>query len=186
MQFEIKNIKISLKVHAALLNNVEEKCLEKNLSFNRKNNFLVVNDQFVYTIFLLSKNNTNHVNITKIPELSKTGQSIRFLSEKLGLKICKETYKVDNITASLNLGYKISLLEIIKKYQEFSLYWDGEFTFSYCNEKFPGLFIKLKQLERKIGTIIIFSTGKVVFVGCKSVDDIQCLTSSIVAFTKMK
>ena len=36
MQFEIKNIKISLKVHATLLNNVEEKCLEKNLSFNRK------------------------------------------------------------------------------------------------------------------------------------------------------
>ena len=68
MQFEIKNIKISLKVHATLLNNVEEKCLEKNLSFNRKNNFLVVKDQFVYTIFLSSKNNTNHVNITKSPD----------------------------------------------------------------------------------------------------------------------
>ena len=145
MQFEIKNIKISLKVHAALLNNVEDKCLEKNLSFNRKNNFLVVNDQFVYTIFLLSKNNTNHVNITKIPELSKTGQSIRFLSEKLGLKICKETYKVDNITASLNLGYKISLLEIIKKYREFSLYWDGEFTFSYCNEKYVAIIRDFNQ-----------------------------------------
>ena len=185
MQFEIKNIKISLKVHAQLLNNVENKCSEKKLSFTRKNNFLIVKDQFIYTIFLSSKNETNHVNITKIPQISEIDQSINFLSEKLCLSVCEETFRIDNITASLNLNYKISLIKLIDKHSEFDKYWNGEFVFSYCNEKFPGLFIKLK-LERKIGTIIIFSTGKVVFVGCKSVDDIKCLESLIIAFTKTR
>ena len=185
MQFEIKNIKISLKVNEQLLNNVEKKCVIENLICKRKNNFLIIKDNFIYTLFLPSKNKTNHVNITKIPNTNSIALATNFLSEKLNLDICEGSWKIDNITATLDLGTKISILKLLNNHSQFHNYWKGTFAFSYCNEKFPGLFIKVKSKE-KLGTIIIFSTGKVVFVGCKSVEDIKCLASLICAFTKMK
>ena len=46
----------------------------------------------------------------------------------------------------------------------------------YNNEKFPGVFLKFK-----IGTVILFHSGKLVIVGCKNIENIECLISKICA-----
>ncbi len=73
------------------------------------------------------------------------------------------------------------LVNLIDKYQ-----FNGSIDISYNNEVFPGLFIKVKQENKKIGTIIIFHSGKVVFVGIKSIKKLKCLESLILAITNMK
>ena len=46
----------------------------------------------------------------------------------------------------------------------------------YNNQKFPGLFITFER-----GTAIIFHSGKIVIVGCKTTKHIKCIMKNIVA-----
>lgn len=66
--------------------------------------------------------------------------------------------KIDNITANLNIGRKINLMEIRRKYE----------NSSYNPERFPALFLKTET-----ATGIIFYNGKVNIVGCKSLHQLE-------------
>lgn len=181
---EIRNIKVSIQIKRQFLNIVELDCLNKYIKIKKHNNFIVLYNKFVYTIFRESKDQTNHINITKIPDFASIPKVLHFLSSELSFDIIPNSLRIDNITGSLNLNRKLLLGELIQKTKTFIT--QEKIILSYNNEKFPGLFMKISLNSNKIGTIIVFASGKIVFVGCKSISNLECLTSLIHALTQTK
>lgn len=162
MLYKITNIKISVKTSFICLNTVVGKINDKN--FKRYNNFVVLRDNYTYVIFKSSNGDSNHVNITKIKTFGEITLAVEHLLKLFSLIEIKR--QVDNITVSTSLNRKINLnlLPIFKDC----------ISVSYNSEKFPGAFIKFD-----IGTIILFHTGKCIFIGIKKEKDIECLLSKI-------
>lgn len=179
MSVKLTNIKVSIKTNLESLDSVEKKIEKKSLFYKRYNNFIVIKDNFVYTIFRPGKNKLNHINVTKIKSIDDIDKAIENLNF-FGLSIIKSSLNIDNITGSFNLKKEVYLKKVIEIIQE-----DEQFRtikVSYNNEKFPGLFLKVKE----IGTIIIFYSGKVVFVGCKTLTNLECLASLTRVLTKQR
>ncbi len=91
---------------------------------------------------------------------------------------------IDNITGSFDLKKELILKDLIEITQNYQ--FEGNIYISYNNEKFPGMFLKVKIGNKRIGTIIIFHSGKVVFVGCKRLRNLRCLESLTLALTSTK
>ena len=184
MLSKVTNIKVSINCSKISLDSVKDICEKNNLKTKVFSNFIISESKFVYTIFRSKQNNNyNHINITKIKTKKELIESIKLL-KYLNIIIIKKTLKIDNVTGSLDLKKQIILKELVNliyKYQ-----FNGSIDISYNNEVFPGLFIKVKQENKKIGTIIIFHSGKVVFVGIKSIKKLKCLESLILVITNMK
>ena len=70
------------------------------------------------------------------------------------------SFKIHNIVASCDVGFKIKLLNL--KYDNFN-------CTNYEPEIFPGLTFRI--YENKV-VILIFNSGKIIFVGAKNIDDI--------------
>ena len=160
MCINITNVKVSIKTSPILLNNV----LKLEVPLKNYKNFIVLKDKYTYSIFKTNANSENHINITKIPNLNKIQDSIDNLKRFLDFSV--KNLKVDNIIATLKLGKSIDLVSVCEKKLFKSM--------KYNNEKFPGLFVKFEQ-----GTAILFHSGKIVLVGCKSEVDLKCLTQNI-------
>lgn len=178
MSVNVTNIKVSVNLEKQSLDSVEKKIKDSRLAYKKYNNFIVLRDNFVYTIFRSGKNNFNHVNITKIKHFFEVEEAIDIL-QNLDLNINRKSLKIDNITGSIDLKKEVRIedvIELISSNANFS-----NIKISYNNEKFPGLFLKLKS----VGTIIIFYSGKVVFVGCKTAENLECLASLSRVLTKI-
>jgi len=77
-------------------------------------------------------------------------------------------FQVDNIMATFSFPHSLSLQNLaINQFHNVA---------KYNCETFPGLFIKYKE-----GTVILFHSGKVVIVGCRREQDIQCLIQNLIA-----
>lgn len=163
MVYQITNIKVSLKINPLCLSSVQKELKSQNIPFSTYTNFIVVRKIFTYIIFKTGTQKNNHVNITKINSESAIITAIEILQTLLtNVVIQKQT--VDNITASTNLHKPILLTHLP------NIYRNIDCIISYNPEKFPGLFIKVKN-----GTIIIFHTGKCIIIGAKTLNDIECL-----------
>ena len=184
MSYKITNVKISLKIKEKSLDSVQKICEREGINFKRYLNFLIIRDIYIFTIFKTGKSNQNHVNITKIPNLLNVEKSINQLTEKYNISVIENNYIVDNITGSLDLKKEIILKNFIKTVDKIN---DKHFSFqiSYNNSIFPGLYLKVQKNSKKIGSIGIFFSGKVNIVGCKNIDDLECLSTLITALTKM-
>ena len=66
MSVNLTNIKVSINSNRQSLDSVENRLKELNSNYKRYNNFIVIREKFVYTVFRHGKNGLNHVNITKI------------------------------------------------------------------------------------------------------------------------
>ena len=165
MQFKVANVKVSVKIPAIALDIVYNIAKEKNIPTNSQNNFIVLKAKYTFIIFKKGRNSTeNHINITKIPNISLISKAIKEIEDILN---CKHyNLRVDNIIASSNLHKTLDLVEIvrIKKFEKIK----------YNNQKFPGLFVTFEK-----GTTIIFHSGKIVIVGCKKISDIKCILKNI-------
>lgn len=168
--FEIKNIKISLKIEELSLNSVLNQFKIENISFKIKSNYIIIKDKFVF-IFFKSKNSfVNHINITQISNINFINDSIELLKEKifktLPFTILKQ--QIDNLTATCDVKKEIDQVKILNKVKNI-------YNIRYNKEKFPGLFVKVG-----FGTFIIFHTGKVNLVGCQNLFQLpflfDCLT----------
>lgn len=167
MVYQITNIKVSLKINPLCLSSVQKELESQNIPFTIYTNFIVVRKIFTYIIFKTGKQKNNHINITKINSELAIKTAIEILQTILtNIVIQKQT--VDNITASVNLHKSILLTHIPNIYRRIDC------TISYNPEKFPGLFIKVKN-----GTIIIFHTGKCIIIGAKTINDIECLLQKL-------
>ena len=59
-------------------------------------------------------------------------------------------------------------------------------SIQYNNERFPGLFVKFERNLKKVGTAIVFHSGKIVIVGCKGLDELKCLSQAVSALISIK
>ncbi|WP_353079641.1 hypothetical protein [Flavobacterium sp.] len=164
MDYKIANVKVSIKTSAIVLDNVITVCSEKQLYCKNYNNFLVVKDIYTYIIFKQNKNNQNHINITKIPNIDSVSNAITRIQDLTKSVILSQN--IDNIIASTSWPKQLNLKQISTLFT----------NVKYNNEKFPGLFIKFPT-----GTVILFHSGKIVIVGCKNEKDLQCLIQKIFA-----
>lgn len=167
MLFKIANVKVSCKVKHLPLDIVKNR-LETFGVVNCYNNYLVLKAKYTYIIFKTKDKGfpINHINITKIPNTSLVKEAVSDIENILGC----ETFDlvIDNITGSAKLDKKIDLIQITKE-KKFE-------KIKYNNQKFPGLFLKLER-----GTAIIFHSGKIVIVGCRKEEDIECILQAILA-----
>lgn len=185
---KITNIKVSLNIQYKSLDSVEKDCLRNNLFFKKYNNFIIIKSCFIYTVFKNSKKNfNNHVNITKIKSFEELSLAIDFL-KSIDFIVIEESIKTDNITGSLNINKEIFLIDLIDSLNKNNYNEENNtIILKYNNEKFPGLFVKVKNNQKnKVGTIIIFHSGKIIFVGCKTIENLKCLSQIVHAHTQVK
>jgi transcription initiation factor TFIID TATA-box-binding protein len=83
----------------------------------------------------------------------------------------KFNIKIENIVASASLGVKIPLEKMMK-------YLEGT---EYEPEQFPGLVYRLK--DPKAATLI-FSSGKIVCTGARSIEDVKRVIKKVVETVK--
>ncbi len=152
--FQIRNIKISIKVKPLVLNNAIERLENNGITLKTYSNFLTFKTHnFTYVLFKKGQRKHSHINVTQIPSLKLIRKSIRVIEKCLGCSVLY--YKIDNIIATSDLKQSVNLIDIVSR-RRFD-------KIKYNNEIFPGLFIKFPS-----GTVIIFHSGKIVIVGCKN------------------
>jgi TATA-box binding protein (TBP) (component of TFIID and TFIIIB) len=163
--FEVKNIKISLKITKIPLNSVISQFEDENLPYKIKNNYIILRKVFVYILFKPKNSEISHINITGIPNVESISNSIDILTKIIlkSLIITPLDYKIDNLTAVYDYKKKIDQFKILNN----SI---NNYLVRFNKEKFPGLFIKVE-----LGTFIIFHTGKVNLVGCQNISHLQVL-----------
>lgn len=186
MLTKVTNIKVSVNCQKISLDTVKSVCQQNKIKIKIFSNFILIKSKFIYTIFKNKENNNyNHINITKIKSKLELKESIKTL-KIFNLIPIKNTLKIDNVTGSLDLKKEIILRDLIKITETYKHTFNHNIFISYNNEKFPGAFLKIEKDNKKIGTIIIFHSGKAVFVGCKNIRQLKCLESFILALTSMR
>lgn len=161
----VKNIKISVKVKTICLKNTIKKLNSQNIGVNVYLNYITFKNKYSYVIFKTSKCGTNHVNVTKIEDFSHINESLTVLQRCCGVTVL--SHKVDNIIATYSGLNTINLPDLVIK---------NVFNCTKYNpERFPGLFVKCED-----GTVIIFHSGKLVIVGCKTLNEIWHLFNYVV------
>ena len=156
----IRNVKLSVKIESCPLDIVSLLLTKKSLPYKNFGNFISFTKRYSYVLFKTSSNGLTHVNITKVPCLGRPiRRCLRILSKVLRKKVI--SFDIDNIIATSDLKKKISLKKIALR---------NDLNVIYNNERFPGLFIKFCE-----GTSILYHSGKVVLVGCKTVREIATI-----------
>jgi hypothetical protein len=120
-----------------------------------------VYSDFTYTFFN-TFNNITHCNITKIRKYGGIYSAKKKL-KNLFPKISILSTKVDNICGTKDIGSNLNLDNLFKNLIECR---SIEFKVNYNSQKFPGLFIKFKG-NPLTGTLIVFKSGKINYVGLK-------------------
>jgi len=171
--FNIKNIKVSLKINSISLNSVLNDLERNQVLYSIKSNYIIFRKEFVYVLFKPKHLIVNHVNITKIPDVDSIVKSIDFLKSILSSQILEiKSSKVDNITAVYDMNKEIEQFKILDSFKDL-------YHIKFNKEKFPGLFLKVE-----FGTFIIFHTGKVNLVGCKDPSNLKLLFSQLLDILK--
>lgn|SRR5574343_23050 len=154
----VRNIKLSVKINKCPLDIVIKRLEEKKISFKNFGNFVSFTKKFSFVVFKPSSNGLTHINVTKVPSFGvPIEKCLKRLRKLLREKIV--SYKVDNIIATSDLHKKISLHKVSQM---------KTINILYNSERFPGLFLKFGE-----GTTILYHSGKVVIVGCKTVKRIK-------------
>lgn len=176
---KLTNIKISLKSSDLSLHTVSNKAHQQGYKVSCRNNFILLRREYLLTIF---KNkigsSVNHINVTKIKVFSEITSILKKLKD-LGINCSENSVVIDNITGQLDTSQIINLRKIVTSNIQHIINnyrTDICIRVKYNNETFPGAFLKFSKDRRKLGTSIIFHSGKVIFVGCKTEKDLKCLS----------
>ena len=157
----VKNVKIHFKIRAEAIPTLIRGLLKNRISSHlvRHGNLIVLKYKFVFIIFETS----GFINATGIKSLEEIRKCLKVF--RIILNIRKRDIRnitVDNITASGNFDQQLNLYKIRQKiHANHNL--QKSVLANYNRDIFPGLFLKYK----KIGTIILFSSGKYSIVGIK-------------------
>ena len=173
----ISNVKISVLVYSKLcFTSFIESANKREVVFHMRRNILVINDIFSITVFK-KQFDKYHINITGIKLPSHVNTVIKWVVDFY----CPEKYFtilkycIDNITATFDIGSSVPLNYIASLNN----------SMKYNPERFPGLFYKTEY-----GTALIFNSGKVNIVGCKSENNViliwQKIQNMLSAVTKKK
>ena len=126
----------------------------------------MIKSKFTYIIFTKKKEQADsfHVNITKIPNLFYVQEAITKLTEIIKEKHLIENNKVENLTCFYYKPQSINLRQLLNNFNKFGN--TNNITLRYRPEKFPGMFINLKNC-----TVLLFSNGKIVVIGASKESD---------------
>lgn len=167
----------NLKGHFKLKEIVKKKTFFNILSENEKIsqlftkvNFSIFRDshhrKIAFTIF----HNSPHVNITGISTWKELGAALSRFNKQLQQDIKIENVIIDNITAVGSIWKKeqksINLIQIEEKVLTLNL---PNTTVSLRPEFFPGAVIRVVGS----GTVILFSSGKYIIVGVKTLWELE-------------
>lgn len=164
----VTNVKLSLKIRFICLDTVKQILSDLNICIKSYPNFLVFKKIYTFVLFKSKDNIQNHLNVTNIKRHENIEDVILTFKTLLNLEesdILSTT--IDNITASFSIQSSFKFFDVLKNFKTLS-------KVTYNNEKFPGIFLKFK-----LGTVIVFHTGKCIVIGCKNLSDIECLVKEI-------
>lgn len=169
-QLRVSNIKGSFKFEPTSENFiqliVQNDCENLNLKWYK--NFVVLRAKFVYIIFWSS----GYVNVTKIRELSDIRQVFEEFSRLTGIATSSK-FKIQNIHA---FGRLNNIPNLHQCYQKIRDYESGEFTVFFNPSFFHGL-----KIYNHLGTFLLFQSGNYSFLGCRSMKNLNKLSSAICA-----
>lgn len=162
---KISNIKCSLtiKTDYKWRNKIKSKCCENNISFVTRGNITIIKCGF--SVCIIQKKYKNdclpilHINLTGIKDFSVIQKCKKFLFDNiLDPSWQEQDFRVDNICATFSFPQKINLQHL---YHIFELS-------RFNRERFPAVFLK-----HVCGTVLVFESGKINILGCKSVNQIK-------------
>jgi TATA-box binding protein (TBP) (component of TFIID and TFIIIB) len=175
MEFDkavVKNVKISvhLERERETLANIANLSKESDVGKRNDSFFVLRRHGFVYTIFV-----TGHVNVTKIKCLEDVPTAVARICGDLNARSAPR-YTVDNITACgrVHLPARVLRLKTLCDYVSVHLTELEILTVSFDTQKFPGCFLKTLR-----GTILLFNSGKFVFVGVRALPEIAKLEETL-------
>ena len=151
----IKNVKISLMLKSrAPFSAFVETARKRVVIFKQQRNIFIIKDLFAITVFK-KPNKKYHLNVTGIKSPKLVPNVIKWIfdtycSEDTFEFIC---FIIDNIAASFNLGYSVSLSDLVLQLT----------PSKYSPERFHAVYFKTDK-----DTAVIFSSGKINIVGAKS------------------
>ena len=159
----VVNIKISLKLGSICYRDLLDHTAQ--LQCNKKMNFIVIFKKYTFTIFKPNAlTGDMHCNVTKLKSFSNITEAISILTDIIPNVKVKYS-STDNITAITNWNQKVNLDLLFSKLC-------SSYEIKYNIQKFPAIFIRY-PLESNHVTVFIFSTGKVICVGCKSEEQLK-------------
>lgn len=171
MRYEVSNFKVSIKSSCLSLDNVSAVIERQGRTVKNFYNFITFEYIYSFIVFKQNKFKENHINITKIRTRDEIASALLLLEQIIGKRV--DNITVDNIIATSEAKTSLDLHELALK--------DFKAKTKYNSEKFPGLFVKYPY-----GTAILFHSGKLVLVGCKSEKKIECLLQEIAAIIELK
>lgn len=184
-----KLCRLSLQVKRLSEKVEAESTLGERLTLKRNVNLWILRDRacrYVYVMFP----EDNLVNVTGIPNLSSMGRAVYHLCKLLNLSkdyIDPLSLKIDNVTSSGRVTTSVNLpsLHRFLLERERTLYTSNNSTiaaYSVIHQRsqfnpdfFPGLTIRFATFpnNEKLGTVVIFHTGRFNVVGVTSTDQIR-------------
>lgn len=173
---KISNVKCSIIYSAPFhwKKDIKEKCKENNINYFESGNILSIAYKVKLCIIQkkikksLNDDSFLHVNLTGIRDFQILRQELQYMKILLIPNNWLEvSFKIDNICSSFTFPSKIKL----KKLSEIYL------TARYNITRFPAVFIKSKY-----GTVVVFESGKINILGCKSISEIKITWSQILPY----
>ena len=158
----VKNVKLSVKYSSSKhVTHFLEVAKSRSVKTRKVRNILVLKDKLTLILFVRS-NNSYHLNITGIKDLHLVNDAIIWLENTYCNKseFSLLSYNIDNITSSFDTFRHIPLDNLANVVS----------NCSYNPERFHALYSKSRD-----GMVIVFQTGKVNIVGCKSLKNILSL-----------
>ena len=158
----VKNVKLSVNYSSSKhVAHFLEVAKSRSVKTRKVRNILVLKDKLTLILFVRS-NNSYHLNITGIKDLHLVNDAIIWLENTYCNKseFSLLSYNIDNITSSFDTFRHIPLDNLANVVS----------NCSYNPERFHALYSKSRD-----GMVIVFQTGKVNIVGCKSLKNILSL-----------
>lgn len=166
----LKNIKISVKLlNFDYVNRIQFlKHRYSKAKFTVHDNFMVLKEIFTYILFKPKNNEAVcHLNITKIPSFDSIQKSIHFATRLFHCTYNPHSIRIDNMTYLHYLNNNVNLPLLYDTFH-------SNFRLKYNNSVFPGL-----NFKNDIGSAIIFHTGIVIIVGCKTINQVYNIISIV-------
>jgi TATA-box binding protein (TBP) (component of TFIID and TFIIIB) len=189
----ITNLKISVKIPIADLQEYKQLVvrLKENKGFKKKyRNFVIIKSDYCYILFC-----NGHINITGIKTMTEIDWVLFEVGQIFGhYPIGSPNYAIDNISASYNMGISFNLahLSYFSNLHNISLLLgeDGNKLENGTKKRMIGMFYEPElfpavKLSTQKGTCLIFTSGKVNFVGVKSSEGLQWLFNQLVTIKNM-
>lgn len=132
-------------------------------------NFFVRKSRYTFILFV-GRQGVHHVNVTKVPHLSNVQEAQEdLLTCFTQVPLVVQGPRVDNLTCLTRVGQ--APLDLFHLYQRLIAHpLEGQSHVRFNLERFPGLFLHFKDPK---ATVLWFSSGKAVIVGCRQLSQVQ-------------